>query len=112
MAAGKLKRRAQAATAGALKMSNATNATARAKFKKTTMPMPNAATIKLVHPSFDRAVLSRSRISQGRIVWAWRRLTPAQRKRVDSETRAESLNLELLDKILEARTLANGAKKR
>lgn len=75
------------------------------------MSLPNLSLIRQEERS-SRAVLTRSRVIRGKLVWAWRPLSIAQRKRVESETKSEYLNAELLDRILEIRTLQGAIKRK
>ena len=48
----------------------------------------------------------------GRVVWAWKPLSSAQRIQVKHATRASYLNIEHLDRVLEAKNLAANARRR
>jgi len=48
----------------------------------------------------------------GRVVWAWKPLSSAQRIQVKHATRATYLNVEHLDRVLEAKNLQSNARRR
>lgn len=65
---------------------------------------------KIVNSVTEGAVLSRSLVIRGRVIWAWRKVNATQRRIVNASSTPGLLRIDHLDRVLEEKTLANNAR--